>query len=76
LGKTLGQRETCKKSQGWLQDNAWKEKKVTYRNGGEIMATAKQKRAARRNIKKAQRKWKRMSKRARARAMPGRSRRR
>jgi len=35
------------------------------------MATAKQKAAARRNIKKAQAKWKKMSRRARAKAMPG-----
>ena len=35
------------------------------------MATAKQRAAARRNIKKAQKKWKAMSRRARAKAMPG-----
>jgi len=33
--------------------------------------TNKQKRAAKRNIKKAQRKWKNMSKKARKKAMPG-----
>jgi len=35
------------------------------------MATRKQKQAAKRNIKKAQRKWKHMSHKARAAAMPG-----
>lgn len=35
------------------------------------MATAKQRAAARRNVKKARAAWKRMSHRARARAMPG-----
>lgn len=35
------------------------------------MVTAKQRAAARRNIKKAQAAWKRMSRRARAKAMPG-----
>lgn len=37
--------------------------------------TEKQKRAARRNLKKARAKWKRMSKRSRAARMPNRSRR-
>lgn len=35
------------------------------------MVTAKQRAAARRNIKKAQAAWKRMSRRARAKTMPG-----
>ena len=35
------------------------------------MVTAKQRAAAKRNIKKAQKKWKSMSRRARAKAMPG-----
>ena len=40
------------------------------------MTTEKQRAAARRNIKKARAKWKRMSKQSRAKAMPGRRRRR
>jgi len=36
------------------------------------MTSAKQRRAAKRNIKKAQRKWKRMSHKKRKAAMPGR----
>ena len=36
------------------------------------MTSAKQRRAAKRNIKKAQKKWKNMSKKKRAAAMPGR----
>lgn len=35
------------------------------------MTTVKQRRAAKRNIAKARRKWRGMSKRARAKAMPG-----
>lgn len=39
------------------------------------MATAKQKAAAKKNIKKAQRKWKNMSSKARKKAMPNKKRR-
>ena len=44
--------------------------KIIHRKGYTRRVTAKQRAAARRNIKKALRKWKSMSHRARARAMP------
>ena len=46
-------------------------KKTIHRKGHYRKITPKVRRAAKKNIKKAQKKWKRMSSRARRRRMPG-----